>query len=390
LPPSLPPSTGYILLNEPPQADGNGPYNGIVGEIISFIGSNSIDPDGEIVRYLWDFGDGTTEIIENPEHIYEFTGTYTVELLVEDNEGLTNTYITTCTIIEKNNLPIPILNGPYYEKIGNPLEFDSSGSYDPDGSIIEYLWEFGDGITSTEETPIHIYTKTGEFDVKLTVYDDKGSKKTSITKAFIKINIPPNGEINGPYYGEYNQKIEFTSIGSSDEDGEIIEFQWNFGDGSYSFQEHPSHIYSEAKEYTVILTVTDNDGAIDSTETFCLIKENKAPIVDHNGPYIGVVNEVINLESTGTFDPDGVIKLLEWDFGDGIIEKSDNPTHIYHETGIYTIKLTAIDENGKSSTGITQILITEKTQTTKLPLFTIIAILSTIAIFLLRKKFSSI
>jgi PKD repeat protein len=105
--------------NEPPVSDPNGPYSAQVGETITFDGSGSTDPDGSIASYAWAFGDGSTGTGVNPTHAYATAGTFTVSLMVTDNDGATNTASTTATIAEvPNEPPVSDPNGPYSAQVG--------------------------------------------------------------------------------------------------------------------------------------------------------------------------------------------------------------------------------------------------------------------------------
>ncbi len=168
-----------------------------VNHSIQFIGNNSYDKeDGKNITYYWDFGDGTNSNQTNPSHIYTQAGNYTVTLTVTDNTGENN--ITTKTIEVKDNLkPIPVIthDKPKITLRQNNIDVFkattqfTNNSYDPDGTIIKYYWQFGDGTTSTEATPTHTYTATGTFTVKLTITDDNGATNTTTTT--IKIQYDP-------------------------------------------------------------------------------------------------------------------------------------------------------------------------------------------------------
>jgi PKD repeat protein len=346
-----------------------------------FKGIDSYDPDGVLISYKWEFGDGTIGNGENIEHIYQKAGTFEIKLVVEDDEGKSKTDYTTCYIIEKNLLPVPMINGPYTGKIGSLISFYSKGSNDPDGTIINYIWDFNDGIISNEESPTHVYSKEGEYTITLTITDNSGAQAIISTLGVISQNIPPIASINGPYEGEVNEALEFSSNGSLDLDGNIIEYKWDFGDGKYSFQENPNHIFSSSKDYLITLTIIDDDGAADTIQTKCTIYYNAVPVVIHNGPYIGTPNEEITFSSVGTNDPDGVISMLEWDLGDGTMVKDYNPSHSYSETGLFTVSLTAMDDSGKTATEVTSVLVIEKTQTSTFPIYTL-GVLSLLILYL--------
>ena len=172
--------------NDPPVADAGGPYTGLVGVAVTFDGSGSYDPDGGIVSYQWNFGDGTTGSGEIVSHIYNSWGVFTVTLTVTDDFGEADTDQTTATVYQP---PIADAGGPYSGKIGELIEFDGSGSSDPDGSIVSWLWNFGDGNTGSGQTTTHSYNYGGTYTITLTVTDDDGATDDDTTYAYI--NSPP-------------------------------------------------------------------------------------------------------------------------------------------------------------------------------------------------------
>ena len=257
-------------LNLLPIIDINGPYQGPVGEPISFTSEGTFDPDGDEVTYLWSFGDGHTESAANPTHSYSVTETYIVILTVEDSEGARSSSNTTCLIGDP--LPVVEINGPYVREKNEPVQFSSHGSHDPDGKQITYKWDFGDDGTSDEENPAHIYTEVGIYHVKLEVTNIKGVSTSTITRCKIT-GDPPVCEINGPYQGTVEEGIVFSSHGSlAAGRASIIVYGWDFGDGITSSEENPRHNYSEPGVYTVILNVTDDLGQIEVTYTSCTVE----------------------------------------------------------------------------------------------------------------------
>lgn len=175
--------------NNRPVANPGGPYTGMINQQIQFDGTKSYDPDGKIVFYRWNFGDGSGEILDpKPSHSYQKEGRYMVTLTVIDNNGTSDTKITYADIKQKeerNDPPISIPNGPYSGNVSEIIQFDGTKSYDPDGEIVEYVWNFGDGSTGYGVNPTHSYSKPGVYEVRLTVKDDKGKTSTSSTYARI-------------------------------------------------------------------------------------------------------------------------------------------------------------------------------------------------------------
>jgi PKD repeat protein len=162
--------------NNPPVAAANGPYNGTVDTPVSFSSSGSDDPDGDAITYLWDFGDSNTSTEANPTHTYTTADTFTVTLTVTDTSSASDTDTTTATITTGTNQPPVAAAGPdKTAQVREVVAFDGSGSYDPDGSIASYDWDFGDDKTGSGVTVSHDYKKAGTYTVTLTVTDNEGA-----------------------------------------------------------------------------------------------------------------------------------------------------------------------------------------------------------------------
>jgi PKD repeat protein len=143
------------------------------------VGSATCDPHSSITLYEWDFGDGQSATGKITYHSYLNPGTYTVTLTVRDHGGRSDTDTTTVTIIIP---PIADVGGPYLGRANEIMTFDGGASYDFDGSIASYHWDFGDGSEGTGVTPSHIYSSPGTYTITLTVYDADGlSDEDSIT-----------------------------------------------------------------------------------------------------------------------------------------------------------------------------------------------------------------
>ena len=186
--------------NQPPVADANGPYTGTVNVPVQFNGSGSSDSDGTIISYDWDFGDGSTDTGVNPTYAYSSTGTFNVTLTVTDNEGAIDSDSTTATIGQGNQAPVADANGPYTGTVGSPVQLDGTGSTDPDGTIVSYMWDFGDGSSGTGPTPTHTYSAAGTYNVTLTVTDSNNASDSSTTTATITdvVAPPPPGPTPHP------------------------------------------------------------------------------------------------------------------------------------------------------------------------------------------------
>ena len=173
------------------------------------------------------------------------------------------------TIVVKINIAANFTYQPQHPKPGDAVTFTDT-SY-PDIAI-NWTWDFGDGSISYQENPTHTYYYAGTYQVTLTVVNEGGINDTilkniTVSKVTHPSNNPPTADANGPYYRHVGQTITFDGSKSSDLDGTIVSYDWDFGDGNTGVGVTSTHIYSSAGTYTMILTVTDNEGATDSDPT---------------------------------------------------------------------------------------------------------------------------
>ena len=270
----------------------------------------------------------------------------------------------------QNKSPKALANGPYKGNVGQAIAFSSGGSNDVDGTITGYLWNFGDGNSSSVANPSHSYSKVGNYSVTLTVTDDKGATDNSVASVAVSAastgNVVPIAEANGPYSSVVGNAISFSSGGSSDSDGSIASYNWNFGDGNSSTAANPSHSYASAGSYTVTLAVTDDKGATaNDTATATVTAQptppppaNALPTAEANGPYSGTAGNAVSFSSSGSVDSDGSIAGYSWSFGDGSSSSAANPSHSYASAGTYTVTLTVTDDKGATASDTAQATIT--------------------------------
>lgn len=181
--------------NALPTAITGGPYSGPTGSPIQFNGSTSFDLEGQLQSYQWSFGDNSSGSGPAPSHTYSNSGTYTVTLTVTDNTGQTTTGSTTATIYPASNkMPVPVIAGAFSAVTGTATQFSASGSFDPDGTIAQYKWDFAGQGTGSGPTPSFTFTNTGTHLVCLTVTDNLGAR--SLTSINVSVTPPSGGGQN--------------------------------------------------------------------------------------------------------------------------------------------------------------------------------------------------
>jgi len=291
---------GCFLLNADPVANfSTTPLSGDSPLLVRFDASGSADPNGEIVEYRWDFGDGSSvETTTDPETTHVFAPTtdksYIVTLVVVDDAGATGTRqqsINVYAVADPNNNP-PTARFTFDPTYGdNPLivEFDAGLSSDVDGDIEIYSWDFGDTSTGSGETITHTFSAriTTNFVVILTVYDEDGeaSSTTGVVTVYVSDDVAtdaPTAEFSIEEIEVVYESLDLPAIpslfdvtldpaGSTAAPGHEIEYWvWTFGDGesaTLDFEAPITHTYTSAlpsRSYVATLMLIDDQGLTDS------------------------------------------------------------------------------------------------------------------------------
>jgi PKD repeat protein len=338
------------ILNRPPVADFTyAPSNPITRSTITFTDTSS-DPDTPIASWHWDFGDGNSSTQQNPTHQYPVKGTYNVALTVTDSyDGSTDNITKSITVL---NSP-PIVAFTYSPTSPTDLEtiqFTSTSS-DFDGTITNYTWDFGDGSVSYEQNPQHKYADDGVYTVTLTVKDNENATN-STTKSITVLNIPPTADFSyQPSNPRTTSTVRFKD-NSTDPDGTIVSYYWDFGDGTNSTERNPEHRYYVSGKYEVTLTVTDDDNATDTKSLNVYVEgppQNQPPIAKFEYKPTRTIEDSPIYFTDKSKDLDGAVARVLWEFGDGTNSTEHNPIHKYAKAGTYIVNLTVIDNEGATS-----------------------------------------
>ena len=361
-------SAPSAVIDSPENAE---PFD--VKEVVTFDASSSEDPDNDPLSFYWDFGDGETGTGMTTTHTYTQPWVHVITLEVSDGE-LNDTDRVVIIIGSgggQNRPPSAKIDSPSNFdsfSVGEMITFDGSGSSDPDEDSLTYLWRFGDGnyteVQLPDEIVTHSYERTGSYVVTLRVSDSMYSDANKIM-IFVN-NTSPIADAGEDIEGYKYQELFFDGSNSSDPDrlGSIVNYSWDMGDKANRYGVSISHSYEEYGKFTVILTVTDDNGATDSDELVVTVS-NAPPIAE-----ITVTNEDtiigadIEFDASGSNDPDGYIDEYNFDFGDGSITDWITDvivTHRYSNEGIYQAELTVRDDWGETSEpAAIEVVITEK------------------------------
>ena len=322
----------------------------------SFDASNSTDASSSISDYSWNFGDGTTAdtgTTTTVGHSYTNRGNYNVTLTVTNALGQTDTGTETVRI---DDPPTAVFSpSTTVAQPGSTVGFDGTASdAGAGGTITDYSWNFGDGTTldtGTTPTAGHVYAAPGVYTVKLTTTDDLGvagkvSEEVTVDEPTAAFTSSPDSSVPGTPVG-------FDATGSSDPEATILDYSWNFGDGTgiEDDQSSPttSHTYGSRGHFNVTLTITNSLGQTDTSSETVTIDD---PPTAAFSPSVSVTEPGSSVDLDGTASAagaGGTITDYTWNFGDGGTDDmgtSPADSHIYTAPGIYTTTLTTTDDLG--------------------------------------------
>ncbi len=336
-----------IWINAHPIAVAGVDRNIAVGETLAFDARNSRDPDGQLKTFHWDFGDGHEASGNAVEHRYSAAGRYRVDLTVEDNAGASNSGSVDRMTVTVNDPPLAEIAGDKRGAVGEELTFDASDSRDPDGHLVDYAWDFGDGNRGNGVAVSHAYAAPGRYLVTLTVRDDSGTRsETDTTQSPVVVNQPPIADAGGDQLVTVSEVL-FDARRSYDSDGEILTWQWDFGDGTSGAGPRPRHAYTAPGRYQVVLSVTDDSETVsaEARDTITVVI-NAKPVADAGPNRTAVPGQNLTVDGSASFDPDGTISDYRWDFGDNSAGQGVTVEHVYDEPGLYQVHLQVLDDSG--------------------------------------------
>lgn len=340
--------------------------------------------------YHWDFGDGSTSIDKNPTHRYGEARTYTVTLTITDEKDNTDTASKTITVL--NSPPTADFSwSPSNPEVDETVTFDASSSYDPDGTITKYEWDFGDGTTDTGPTPTHSWGAPSEYRVTLRVTDNDGA--TDSREKPITVNAPgadaPTANFTwSPKNPKVGENVTFDASASHDPDGTIDLYEWDWdNDGIYDENYSTpiaNHLITNEGYYWITLRVTDNEGNSGTTTKRIHIEISPLTADFSYSPEKPTTDDEIKFtdKSYGGTKP----YTYNWSFDDGSYSNETDPTHKCKDKGTYTITLTVTDANGNTNSTSIQIKVTKEEGTPGFEALMAMAAVSIALVLLKRRK----
>ncbi|MCX5769395.1 MAG: PKD domain-containing protein, partial [Candidatus Hydrogenedentes bacterium] len=312
---------------------------------------------GNPTAWEWDFGDGGSSSEQNPLYTYNTPGVYTVSLTVSNASGPD-------TAVQENLIVVLGVPAGSFEAIPTSgcAELEVAFSDTSTGSPDSYSWDFGDGATSTDASPSHVYMAPGTYSVTLTVQNNCG-QDTVVETDLIVVTGPPTASFDAaPTSGDAPLLVQFTDTSA----GGPTSLSWDFGDGGAGTSSSPTHTFASAGNYTVTLTASNDCGADDASTIINVKPVNHPPVLDPVGHQSVDEGQVLSVPLSAT-DPDGDAVAFSvagspafctlTDNGDGTATLDLSPDHTC--AGTYpSVVITAADDGTPVKTDSETITIT--------------------------------
>ncbi len=325
-----------------------------LGEPVEFTDLSQPNGGGQIISWAWDFGDETSGVnnnsgLQNPSHVFAQPGTYTVSLIVTTTNTCADTTTRVITIA-----PAPFAEFAFTSGCSNDtIQFTSSTYVDPT-TTLTWFWEFGDGTTSTDTDPQHIYMSQGVYMVNLTITDTAGC--TAMVTHPVSVIPGPVALFNFTAPACSGTDVAFNDM-SMAQGSVITSWLWDFGDGNTQLVTAPgnpdvTHVYANAGTYTVTLTVTNLEDC--DAETSMNVEIVVGPTAEFVFEEGCLGTPVAFTDLTTTNGGPAIVQWL-WNFGDpasGVSNTSSlqNPVHIFNTAGTFTVLLTSTSASGCQDT----------------------------------------
>ena len=278
------------------------------------------------VSWHWDFGDGNSSSLQNPGHTYTEKGTYDVSLKAKSSEGCISTYV------KKNFIQVEEIKAAFTSKVDGSICVPLLVNFiDSSLGATDLEWDFGDEAKSKIKNPLHVYSKVGNFDVKLVVTNDLGCRDSVVLENHITTKGPQTDFAISDTIVCNPKEVQFTDLSSS-----AVSWQWFFGDGSTSSLQNPVHHFENPGIYSISLLSTDESGC-KQIQSFDSLKVYPTPQADFDlevsDNCLPVKIKAINRSK------DLMEESFTWDFGNGKSSSAFNPTYSFNKPGVYLISL---------------------------------------------------
>ena len=304
-----------------------------LGQSVTFQNNSSPAPQSS----FWDFGDGTTSAQINPTKTYLTGGSFQVRLINDYGNCIDS--VTKTVLVNTQPAVDFAANDSTSCKLPFTVQFT-----DQSPAAGTWLWDFGDGGTSTSKNPSHTYNSFGTYSVTLTITLPGGCNNTITKSSYIKISPTIVRISNAPNGGCI--PFTFQPVATIQTVDSVVSYLWNLGEaGAIYTTQSPTHTYTTAGNYNLQLTITTQNGCVETVNVPGGVLTGTPPTVNFSfTPNNSCASTPIQFTDLSTTTPGATVKWL-WDFGDDLTSTIQNPAHTYEDTGLLNVTL-IVSNNG--------------------------------------------
>ncbi len=350
-------ATGSIILTQLPNAKFGISATQCSGKPITFSDSSSIAGGGTLVKWFWDFGDGSPLVVAANNsaqvHTYASDNTYNVTLKVETSTGCQSFVFSKQIIVRVNPVADFSLAGNICLPAGTANFTNASSISDGTLAQLTYLWDFGNNQSSSDATPVTIYTGMGPYTVKLTATSNNGCVDDTI-RTITNIYTQPQAAFNTPSEVCLGTTINFTDQ-STAANSSVTQWLWSFGDGTTSDKQNPAKYYSDSGTYNFTLTITSAAGCPSTIATKSVLI-NPLPLANFSTSSPACKTRDITFTDASVANAGNLVKWT-WNYDDGSNAVLNSPAqfvHNYTSAGTYNVTLKVETNKGCISTVFTK------------------------------------
>lgn len=298
---------------------------------------------GTSVTFQWDFGDGTFSSLPNPNHFYLNSGQYQVQLIARNTNNCSDTFQNTITVFDSPQASFSLNNAC----LGNEILFVNQSSIN--SGVLNYFWDFGDGTQTIDIAPKKNYATADTFTVQLIAVSNNACADTSEQDVIVFENTQANFSVSAVCLGDSSVFMNLSS-------GNIAAYLWDFGDGNFSTDSMPLHLYQNDGLFAVTL-ITSNANCSDTITKTAEVFSAPVSAFSASNNCFGTPTVFQNQSTINN----GIMSFV-WDFGEGNVSANPDPTHLYQQAGNFSASLLTISEKGCTDTSFLPINIYEQPQ----------------------------
>lgn len=315
---------------------------------VAINGTESSDPDGEIVEYVWRIDGKFVATAPEFTYVFEEAGRHDVSLTVTDDDGQTTTGTIQVDVLPNSPPRVAIDYSPIAPNVSEAVSFTANVS-DSEGEVERYRWWIDGELAATTPSFSHTFETAGDHEIELNVTDNGGAWNNTTITLEVGENRPPIAAIDyQPSQPNVSEPVRFSANDSRDPNGQIESYEWRIDGVVVSTAPSFTHVFETGGQYLLTLRLTDDDGGTTRESVTVAVIPNTPPqaAISFEPPHPNI-NQPVNFTASAS-DPDGSIETTVW-VVDGTVVSTARSVSVSFETpGEHQVTLRVTDDDGET------------------------------------------